>query len=179
MNERQTAGKGRYVMPRQFSVWGLGVLGCLAGAGALAGPDDGGFDRTPKECVQVAAIRRTEVLDDRTVLFFMRGGAWYRNYLRRDCPGLAREGRFLYSPVSGRLCNTHGLTLLQDFNGEFVPTIVCPLGDFQPVTPEEVADLKRGEHDKSRKDGLRQSAVRVEPAEVPGEKPKSAAPEQR
>jgi len=39
---------------------------------AAARADD--LDRTPRDCVILTDVRQTVVLDDRTILFYMRGG---------------------------------------------------------------------------------------------------------
>src|SRR5690606_17824151 len=53
--------------------------------------DDEFFPRNPTRCISTTRLDRTEVVDNETVLFYMRGGDIYRNRLSRSCPGLERE----------------------------------------------------------------------------------------
>ena len=76
------------------------------------------FDRTPTDCVTLSNVRETVVIDDSTILFYMRGGAkmTYRNTLPHTCPNLARENRFSYKTTMNRLCNI-ALPRVRDFKG--------------------------------------------------------------
>ena len=77
-----------------FSV--LAALLGLTVALPLTAQDDEVIDRTPEDCVSLSRVSRTKVIDDNTILFYMRGRRIYRNILDRECPGLEREGRFTY-----------------------------------------------------------------------------------
>jgi hypothetical protein len=108
--------------------------------------DDQPFDRTPVDCIIVSRIDKTDIIDDQTVLFFMRGNKQiYRNYLPRKCPGLEVEDRFGYQVHSSRLCKVDMLTVLPRIG---IPT-TCRLGEFQPITREEAEEL-RAIHDHPR-----------------------------
>jgi hypothetical protein len=131
----------------------LAVAG--GGTGAWAQADDvDTFDRTPVDCVIVNNIRRTEILDDQTIVFHMRGSRIFLNHLPRSCPTLEREERFAYRTSGGRLCAVDTITVIErtGFGGGFT----CPLGQFHPVTVEEIQELREGP-----------SGVEVSPAEVP------------
>ncbi len=64
----------------------------------VVSPDDAtagealAFDREGELCITTRAIRSTDIIDDRTILFEMRGGDYYVNNLTRTCRGLKREG---------------------------------------------------------------------------------------
>jgi len=134
---------------------------------AAAHADD--LDRTPRDCVILSDIRQTVVIDDRTILFYMRGGkkAVYRNYLPHECPHLGREGRFSYRTPINRLCNVDLITVLEQFGPQLGPGFTCRLGDFYPVTYDE-AEIMRKE--KDHPDSPHGNAVKAQPAEVPPEK---------
>lgn len=113
------------------------------GWGAADAQDTDQFDRTPQQCLSTSSIDRTRVLDDRTILFFMRGKRIYRNYLPRKCPGLEREQRIMYKTQGSRLCDIDTITVLEEWGGRLTPGFTCPLGSFVPITAEEVEDLMR------------------------------------
>lgn len=117
------------------------------------------FDRTPEDCVRASRIRSTQVIDDRNILFHMRGNRAYRNELPEDCPRLAVEGRFTYErrvgQRIGRLCSVDSITVLESF-GAVPYGATCRLGKFYPITQIEVDDIV----------GTSRSAERVDVDEV-------------
>ncbi len=52
---------------------GLALPWLLAGSAAIGADDDATFDRTPRDCVITQSIARTDILDDQTIIFYMRG----------------------------------------------------------------------------------------------------------
>ena len=132
------------------------------------------LDRSPRDCLILTDIRQTAVIDDRTILFYMRGGKKqvYRNYLPHECPNLGREGRFAYKTPINRLCSVDLITVLQQFGPGLTPGFTCRLGVFYPMTYDEAEILRK---DKDNPDGPHGNAVKSKPAEVPPEKD-SAAP---
>jgi hypothetical protein len=132
---------------------------------------DASFDRTPKDCVTVSDIRQTVAIDDRTILFYLRGGnRIYRNYLPRECPGLERENRIGYKTSTSRLCDVDLITVLEQFGAGLRPGFTCPLGDFIPITKEEAEDLLAAKKDLGRS----RRAIKSKPAELP---PSEATPD--
>src|SRR5690606_16303801 len=70
------------------------------------GREDAPFDRTPQGCITASRIDRTEIIDDSTIIFHMRGREQaYVNALPRTCLNLAREGRFTYQRRTSQLCD--------------------------------------------------------------------------
>jgi len=137
---------------------------------AASRPDD--FDRTPEDCVQLTSIRQTKIVDDRTILFYMRsGGKIYRNSLPRECPELAREDRFSYKTSMSRLCNVDLITVLQQFGPDLRDGFTCKLGNFIPISREEAEDLLLAKDDLGRT----RNGIKSKPAKVPDEKKDSAA----
>lgn len=100
------------------------------------------FDREGERCISTRAIRDTQIIDDRTILFRMRGGDVYVNNLTNTCRGLRRERRFSYSPTAGRLCDVDTIRVIESFGGVIQEGIACGLGSFYPITEEESELLK-------------------------------------
>jgi hypothetical protein len=120
--------------------------------------------------VQTQSIARTDILDDQTIIFYMRGkNVAYRNYLPNKCPGLKRADRFSYQVTAGRLCNIDLITVLEiglrvdrEIPGGFERGFTCRLGDFHPLSPEDIESLKI-----EKEGGARPDSVKAKPAEVP------------
>jgi len=98
-----------------------------------------------QSCVSTRSIRRTEVLDDLNILFYMNGKVVLHNILPRQCNGLAREDRFSYKTSIGRLCNNDMIRVLH--SDPFSPYglregVGCRLGKFHKITREDAAALK-------------------------------------
>jgi Family of unknown function (DUF6491) len=157
----------------------LALFGWLAalplgfGAGPAAGQDDEPFDRTPDSCLSLTRIDRTRVLDDQTILFYMRDDRVYRNFLPRKCPGLAEQNRFSYESRTGRLCNIDTVTVLEQWAGRLEEGFTCRLGDFYPISPEEIEDLEA-----LRRGSKTRETIEVQPVELPRREPAPAEPEQ-
>jgi hypothetical protein len=144
---------------------------------AIGQDDEAAFDRTPRDCIMSSSIRDTEAVDDQNVLFFMRDRTVYRNHLPRKCPGLEREDRFSYKlEGTRRLCSINTITILEDsfFGGSGLRDgFTCRLGEFVPLSPEEVEDLSRRGDDRA---GRRtQSTIETEEVELP-ERDEAPAP---
>ncbi len=96
----------------------------------------------PEQCVSLARIDRTEVIDDQNILFHMRGGDIYRNHLPHRCPSLGFHESFMYRTSLNQLCNVDIITVLTDIGFGFSPGASCGLGLFYPVTEDDVKMLK-------------------------------------
>lgn len=135
----------------------------LAQDGDAVAPAEGG----PERCITLNRVQRTEVIDDRTLIFHMRGGdEIYLNYLERECPGLKREGRFMYSPTGNRLCNVDNITVLEQWGFGLTRGFTCSLGDFHPISAVDLADLKRTEDGGRAGSGGDFEVVPVDPADL-------------
>lgn len=110
---------------------------------AAAAIDD--IDREPERCIRLAGIDETHIVDDQTILFYMRGDDVYQNVLRNECRGLKREDRFSYKTLGGNLCSTDTVTVLQRFGGGFDAGRTCGLGPFIRISEEEADFLRHGE----------------------------------
>lgn len=160
-------------MPRTVrAIWLAGAFGLAAGV-AYAQDDlddpkeaDAVLDRTPEQCLSLSRIRRTRVVDDQTVLFYVRSREIYQNILPRDCPGLSSNDRFMYRPFSNRLCDTDTITVLEQFGGRFERGMTCRLGAFYRITEIEADEMLEA-HGKGRRGSRGRAPVEAEPAELP------------
>ncbi|MBW7837447.1 MAG: hypothetical protein H3C28_12525 [Sphingomonadales bacterium] len=93
-------------------------------------------DETAPACLQLYQIDRTEVVDDYTLLFHMKGGKTYVSKFPYRCHGLKFERGFAYSTSIPQICgNVDFITVIRRGNA-------CPLGPFQLYTPEPKKDDK-------------------------------------
>ncbi len=84
-----------------------------------------------EQCLNLASIRRTPVLDDRHILFEMRGGATYLNKLPFECSGLGFEESFGYATSLTKLCRQDIIRVLQRGGGGIRGA--CGLGPFEKL----------------------------------------------
>ena len=113
------------------------VIACMAGACAPIDREAARQDALalrpagePVDCISISGIRRSEVIDDRTIDFHMAGGRVLRNHLPNQCPGLGFDKAFAYSPGVSRLCAVDIITVVRQGGGRGAS---CGLGKFQPV----------------------------------------------
>jgi len=121
-------------------VLGTGTSAAQSEEEDLVFPPD---ESVPTEnCVSLNFVRETEVIDDRNILFYMRGGEIYRNVLPHRCPGLERRDAFMYRTTLNRLCSVDVITVLSPIGPGFMPGASCGLGNFYPVSEAEVEALE-------------------------------------
>ena len=104
-------------------------------------------DDLMRSCITLRSLRRTDAIDDRNVLFRMRGRTVYHNILPARCGGLARENRFSYDSQFGRLCKGDLIRVLySDSFGTYGMRAGagCRLGAFHKITQEDAKALKEG-----------------------------------
>jgi hypothetical protein len=82
-----------------------------------------------RDCVRTRDIRSSKVLDDKTIIFSMRGGKTYRNALKHSCPNLDFYQSFSYRTY-GELCDVDVITVIRPFEHQG-PS--CGLGKFVQV----------------------------------------------
>jgi NitT/TauT family transport system substrate-binding protein len=95
----------------------------------------------PQRCVRLTLVDRTEIIDERNIVFHMRGGGVYVNRLDRVCRGLRRQRPFTYSSTNGQLCSSDFINVLENFGAGFTQTNSCPLGGFFPSSVDAIAVL--------------------------------------
>lgn len=108
-------------------------------------------------CVSSRPIRKTEVLDDQNILFYMRGTAIYLNHLPKPCKRLSQESRFMYRTTVARLCRLDLINVLNDTGLGVSAGRACKLGSFYAITQEDVEKLK--------------TPIEVEPKPIPPAEP--------
>lgn len=113
-----------------------------------------------ERCLSRYSFHSVDIIDDAHVLFSGRRGKAWLNTLRRPCIGLNRRDipKFEYR-ASSQLCNLDDFVGMDSgFSGFTRTSASCALGDFQPVTPEQVALIKatvesrRGSRTRKKKD---------------------------
>ena len=95
-----------------------------------------------ENCISRSAIRRTEVIDDRTIVFYMSHQKIYLNRLPNRCSGLRSARTFSYRATGSQLCNVDTIKVVRSMGGRPNTGPSCGLGKFRPVTKEEVAMIK-------------------------------------
>lgn len=103
-------------------------------------------------CLETVRIKETRILDDQTILFEMRGGAFYLNRLPVASPGLKIAGGFSYSTSIAKLCSQDSIKIVSPGSA---PTSTALLGEF-------VQFKEKGTVDKIEKlltDGLLEELV--------------------
>jgi len=95
-------------------------------------------DADGRQCINASTIRHTKIIDDSSILFYVRGNSIYRNILSRQCSGLLREGRFSYRRTSASLCRRDFIQVLYSSGGGMREGPSCALGNFYAMTEEEV-----------------------------------------
>ena len=95
-----------------------------------------------ERCINMNRIDRTDVIDDRTVAFYLRGGDIYVNRLPHRCPGLRSRQAFMYKNTTNTLCSIDIIRVLESFGGTLRPGVGCGLGEFHPVSAATVEQMK-------------------------------------
>ena len=154
------------------------VLAFLLTAGAPAQDgakeEDGGEAEVAQACLDHPTIRRTRIINDRNIAFFMRDGTIYNNQLPRQCPSLRRRSIVNYAIENRRLCDGSLFQVMWEAStGNFVPSFVCRLGPFVPVTAEQLEDLEILTTEERRASRRRNTseAVTTEEVELPPPEP--------
>ena len=119
----------------------LGALAVLAGP-ASAEPGD------EQQCIRLAFIDETPVIDNQTILVEMKGNGGYKRIdLLNRCSGLKIEGGFGYSTSINKLCKQDRLTVLR----AGTPCMIDKIVDITEEEAEELMDrkYKRGKFSES------------------------------
>lgn len=116
-------------------IW-LACLLALLNPGPLLADEE--KDENARNCINVSRIRSTKVVDDSSILFYMRGKSVYHNILPRQCRGLSREKRFSYHISGSLLCQLDLIRILYDSGIGLEEGLSCGLGYFYEVTEEDI-----------------------------------------
>ena len=96
-----------------------------------------------EHCIPISRIQSTDIVDDKRILFYMRGDDVYLNELPHKCPGLKFEETIMYRSSVGQLCDMDIVTVMMDVAFGFQPGASCGLGMFQPISEDEAEEIKR------------------------------------
>jgi hypothetical protein len=96
-----------------------------------------------KRCISNMRIRKTEIIDNSTIIFHMSGGKTYANIMDRQCYSMRKNNPIKYRIRGGTLCNVD----VVEVGTPYFPGPICSLGDFYQIekintdTPEAALDL--------------------------------------
>lgn len=146
------------------------ALGAATLGGRAAADTD---DEAPaaKSCLYEGDLRRTTVLDDRTILFTTRDGQTYSNSLPQQCPMMRGNSILNYEVEHRRICSGSMFQVLVDYGFGLTPGVVCALGIFVPISEDEASDLiarsKQSSDNPRRRRRSERDMVKIEPVEPP------------
>lgn len=128
----------------------LKALSALALAGALAC----GFQpvvlaeetlepETKEElrCISLMSIQSVKVLDNRRILFNLKGEKQYINLLPHRCFGLRKNQPFMYRTSLNQLCDLDLITVLDTGGFGMRPLGSCGLGRFYLAKPQDLVPI--------------------------------------
>ncbi|MBQ0760939.1 MAG: hypothetical protein KBT72_14880 [Zhongshania sp.] len=98
---------------------------------------------TPERCVNLRRIDQMDVVDNRTILFYMNGKEIFLNDLPYPCTSLSRHKTVMYRTSLSELCNVDVITVLNTIGSGFLPGASCGLGHFHPITKENADQIKK------------------------------------
>jgi hypothetical protein len=156
------------------------LAGAIAAAALCPTTRSSGQQATTEEsCLYMGDVRRTAILDDNNILFYMRNGAIYQNHLRNTCFMLRSANRFTYgSTALRRLCVGDLIQVLPDVSFGGGPIATCNLGTYLQIDKDVADELLATSQGKKTKEAHSRQVIKTEPVELPPDKPssESAAP---
>ena len=108
---------------------------------STAQEEEPAYDDNSRTCISTRRIRRTRVIDDRSILFYVTGRDVYHNILPAACNGLRRENRFSYQTNGSQLCSRDAISVLFDHSWGLRTGARCGLGLFHKITREDAKAL--------------------------------------
>jgi len=105
---------------------------------------DGWADSEPTNCLYARDVKQFEILDNKHLLLIGRFDRRWLNRLKTQCAGLRKNMVLNVSRFGSQICANDRITATSRgaVRGEG-PTANCLLGQFEPVTLEQVAQLKK------------------------------------
>lgn len=106
----------------------------------LSGPSGSESYVEPEQCIRTRDIRSTDILDERHLVFQMRGKKYYLVQFRNRCFGLRPNVAISYQTRSSLLCRLDQITVFDPP----MPTmgIPCAIPGFIPIEAEQIAQLR-------------------------------------
>ena len=105
-------------------------------------PADEGLSGKSRNCINTRRIRRTYIVDDRNLLFYLGTRTVLLNTIQTQCSDLKRDGQFSWTSNSGVLCKGDRIAGGRNPWGPTGPIARCQLGVFQQISREQ-ADAMR------------------------------------
>ena len=102
------------------------------------------IDENTQRCINLRRLRSTDVINDRTIIFRLRGGEIYLNIVPRTCPGLGRERRISYSSNVNAICEIDHVAVLHAGAGNMFEGARCRLGVFHRISDDDAKAIKEG-----------------------------------
>jgi len=100
------------------------------------------LDRTPVDCVQAASISRKTAIDNKTILFSMKGNKFLRVDLPGACPILTPgQTQLIFIMDDSRSGKLARLCSRDSFGVVHRSGSGCQLAKFNPITPDEASQL--------------------------------------
>lgn len=122
---------------------------------ALQPSTDAVADDPPEEserCIRLSMLDSIDILNNRQIIFKMRGGDLLLNELPHRCAGLRPYSTIMYRTTTGRLCDVDVITIVESLGGGLQPTVSCGLGRFYRITEEDADALENDEDDAAEND---------------------------
>jgi hypothetical protein len=146
------------------------LLAPLSPTAPAVAADDDADTSVAQTCIRHNQLRRTKVLGERNIVFVTRDGSIYNNELPRQCPSMRRNALLNYAVDGGDMCAGDSFQVLWQVGTNYVPTFVCQLGMFAPISEDEMADLEALTEERSERKPRRRTErdmVRAERAALP------------
>lgn len=116
----------------------LALYSLLTSAGQQAATEDDEM----KRCLNLAAIRTLDILDNQHIIFHTTGNQQYLNTLPHTCSGLNKHSTIMYRTALSQLCDLDTITVLNNIGAGFMRGPTCGLGKFEPINDEKLETLK-------------------------------------
>jgi hypothetical protein len=127
-------------MNRYFFLPAALALGLLTAIPASSAKDENAKAAAPKgreTCVSLKLVEQTLILDDRNIVYRMRGGKLYLNTLPSVCGGLFDQGNYMFQGHNPyRICRGDTFQVFRVLTG-------CKLGYFDPISEDQFNQMKR------------------------------------
>jgi hypothetical protein len=86
-------------------------------------------------CINLRDIASSEVIDNKTIIFKMRGKKYYKNELPHSCPRLGFQKSYSLRTSTTQLCSVDVIRVLENYGGGLQEGVGCGLGKFVEYTP--------------------------------------------
>ena len=114
----------------------------IAGWAAAGTTDEATESKPPKNCLSLMSIDDLDIIDNQNIAFRMNNGDYYLNHLPNTCPMLDRYRVIMYKTPLSSLCSLDIINVLDPIGGGLQYYGSCGLGKFNPVSKEEIQQMK-------------------------------------